>query len=93
MDQWKLVLTGGGIAIVGMGVGAALFGTRPAVAQDAGFRECIVARQESVDVNGEGQMEHADRGHTVFVPPGWTPVGGGGLWPGNPTSTIVLCRR
>lgn len=90
-QPWKLVLAGGAIAIAGIVAGAALFGSPPAAAQRAGFRECFVARQESLDTNGSGQIERLDLGHTVLVPPGWTPIGGGGLV-GNWTATVVLCR-
>lgn len=92
MESWKLVATGGAIAVAGMAFGAWVFGVRPASAQASGFRECIIARQESLDTNGDGVIARPDPGHTVRIPSGWTPIGGGGLWPGNDTSTIVFCR-
>lgn len=94
MDNWKLVMAGGVIALAGMVVGAWLFGGTPAVAQTDGWRDCFVARQESVDTNGSGRTESVDMGHTVLIPSGYVPVGGGGLWgDGNTTSTVVLCRH
>ncbi len=96
MEGWKLVLAGGAIALAGMAVGAGLFGAQPATAQTTGaWRDCFVARQESVDTNGSGITERVDLSHAVLVPAGYVPVGGGGLgWgDGNPTSTVVLCRH
>lgn len=94
MEGWKLVVAGGVIAIGGMAVGAALFGAEPAVAQTTdSWRDCIIVRQESLDVNSSGRMETVDIAHTVLVPSGYVPVGGGGMWDGNNTATVVLCRH
>lgn len=55
MDSWKLVLMTGLVALGGVGVGATVFGSQPAQAQRPQFRECFVARQESLDTNGESR--------------------------------------
>ena len=91
MDQWKLAAVMGAVALGGVAVGGWLFGAQHARAQQAAFTQCFVARQESVDTNGEGLIAQPRQSETVHVPPGWTVVGGGGLV-GNWTSTIVLCR-
>jgi hypothetical protein len=95
MEGWKLVMAGGVIALAGMAVGASLFGAQPVVAQSSGWRDCFIARQESVDTGGSGTTERVDLGHVVLVPAGYEPVGGGGmgLGDGNGTSTVVLCRH
>jgi hypothetical protein len=93
MESWKLVLAGGALVLAGVALGASLFGTERATAQDGRWRDCIIARQESLDTNGAGQIERPDLGHTVIIPPGYVPIGGGGFLGGNITSTVVLCRR
>lgn len=93
VDGWKLVVAGGVIALAGMAAGAAAFGARPAVAQTGGWRDCFTARQESVDTDGSGTIERVDLAHSVIVPRGYEPIGGGGMWNGNPTATVVFCRR
>lgn len=86
MEQWKLVLAGGALTLVGVVMGAVLFGSQPVVAQEAGFRECFFAFQEYVDVNTEGIVALPDRAHTIVVPRGYVPVSGGG-------ATVLFCRR
>lgn len=93
MENWKLVMAGGVIALAGMVVGASLFGGTPAVAQTDGWRDCFIARQESVDTNASGRTASVDSGHTILVPSGYVPVGGGGMWDGNDTATVVFCRH
>jgi hypothetical protein len=94
MESWKLVLAGGALVLAGVALGASLFGTERATAQDGRWRDCIIARQESVDTNGAGQIARPDIAHTVTIPPGYVPIGGGGfLADNNPTSAVVLCRR
>ena len=92
MDSWKLVLMTGLVALGGVGVGATVFGSQPAQAQRPQFRECFVARQESLDTNGESQVQRPDRGHLVAIPRGWTPVGGGGYVASSHMGSVVLCR-
>lgn len=89
MEQWKLVVAGGGIALAGMAAGASLFGASPARAQRT-YSECYFARQESVDTNASGDIERLDVPHTIHIPSGWDPIGGGGERPG--LGALVLCR-
>jgi len=93
VDVWKLVVAGGVIALAGMAIGSGVFGAGPAAAQTAGWRDCFTARQESVDTDASGIIGRVDLGHTVIVPRGYEPVGGGGMWNGNDTATIVFCRH
>jgi hypothetical protein len=96
MEHWKSMVAGGVVATLGIAVGATLFGSHPAGAQDAQFRECIIARQESLDTGHDGHVARPDVAHTILVPPGYVPVGGGGFLGGqyaNPTAAVVLCRR
>ena len=51
MKEWKLVVAGGLIGILGMGAGAWVFGSRPVEAQQAQYRECFVALR--LGVNGD----------------------------------------
>lgn len=90
MEQWKLVVAGGAIALAGMGAGSFVFGAQPARAQRT-YTECFIARQESLDTNGSGDIETLDEGHTIHVPRGWEVVGGGGLF-GSWVGAVVLCR-
>ena len=92
MEHWKLVLAGGAVAVAGMCVGAGLFGARPVRAQVAGYRECFVARQESVDTDGSGRVGSVDDAHTIRVPAGYVPIGGGGLGGANLVGAMVFCR-
>lgn len=86
MESWKLVCTGGAIALAGMALGAWLFGPEPARAQQVPYRQCISVRQESIDVGNDGNVATIDLNHTVVIPPGWEPLGGGSTY-------VVLCRR
>jgi len=93
MTDWKLVFAGGAIGILGMGAGAWLFGSRPVEAQaQAPFTQCIIARQESLDTNNQGNVEMPHVDHVINIPPGWVPVGGGGLRGDGPVSAVILCR-
>lgn len=95
MEGHKLVLAGGAIALAGIGVGAFLFSPRPATAQVSPFRECIIARQESLDTNGSGVIAEAGLNFRIVIPPGWEPIGGGGPEGGRDgwLGTVILCRR
>ena len=42
-------------------------------------------------MNNEGIIAQARVNELVYVPPGWTVVGGGGLL-GNGTSAVLLCH-
>ncbi len=92
MESWKLVCMTGVVALAGVAVGATVFGSHPAEAQQGPWRQCVVARQESVDVNGDSDIETPTRGHLINVPSGWEPVGGG-LVQHNWVGAVVLCRR
>ncbi len=96
MKDWKLALVVGAVALGGVVVGAQCFGARPAEAQSRSFRRCVVARQESLDVNGAGQIDRIDMGHSVMVPSGWEVLGGGGQGGGSAGTylgAVVLCER
>jgi hypothetical protein len=89
MKDWKLVLAGGGIALAGMVVGASLFGAERAAAQTA-YTTCVFARQPTVDVDDDGVVGRRDAPHSIDIPSGWTPIGGGaGL---GADGVLVLCR-
>lgn len=91
MTDWKLVFAGGAIGILGMGAGAWLFGSPRAEAQQGPFTQCIIARQESLDTNNQGQIETPRIDRTIRIPSGWTPIGGGGLV-GEWVGTVIVCR-
>lgn len=88
MESWKLVLSTGLIALGGVAVGATVFGSEPAEAQTR-YRECIFARQETVDTDDEGRVAPPSRRRTVQIPHGWTPIVGGGFDRGG---ILLLCR-
>lgn len=90
MESWKLVCAGGAIALAGMALGAWLFGPEPARAQQGAYERCIAVKQESIDVNNEGNVAPVTRDHTVLIPPGWEVIGGGGA---PSLGVIVLCHR
>ncbi len=94
MEQWKLAAVIGVVALGGVAVGGWLFGANHADAQEArpAYRECFVARQENVDTNDRGQIEAFREDHVVLIPPGWTPIGGGGAGASGTHGTLVLCR-
>lgn len=91
--DWKQVAAGGALVLGGVLAGAHVFGAHDASAQAPRqqFRECILARQESVDVGGDGVVA-LDRDHMIRVPTGWTPIGGGGGFSGNATMSMAFCR-
>jgi hypothetical protein len=95
MEGHKLVLAGGAIALAGMVVGGLFFGARPVAAQTGPFRECVIARQESVDTGDSGAIASADAAHRIAIPPGWEPIGGGGPEGGRDgwLGSVILCRR
>jgi len=91
MQDWKLALVVGGVALGGVAVGAQCFGARPAAAQtSATYTRCIIARQESLDTRDDSSIEAPNSGHTVSIPPGWDPVGGSG---DGVMGYVVLCHR
>jgi len=93
MEQWKLALVVGAVALGGVALGGVLFSSEPASAQTAPYTQCIIARQESIDTNESGRIaERPSPARLIEIPPGWEPVGGGGL-NGNWVSSVVLCRR
>lgn len=91
MEQWKLALVMGVVALGGVAVGAWAFGAPAATAQTPPFRDCVIVRQESVDVNDSGEVQRIGLARTIRIPPGYTPIGGGGLGP-NWVGAMVLCR-
>lgn len=95
MQDWKLALVVGGVALGGVAVGAQCFGARPVAAQtSATYTRCIIARQESLDTRGDSSIEAPDSGHTITIPTGWEVVGGGGPTPDDRfLGAIVLCHR
>lgn len=92
MQDWKLALVVGAVALGGVVVGAQCFGARPAAAQTSGYQQCIIARQESLDTRNDGTVEEPRLDRTVLIPSGWKVVGGGGVTPAG-TGAVVLCRR
>ncbi len=94
MEQWKLALVMGVVALGGVAMGAACFGGGRAEAQATGFRECIIARQESLDTDARGEIESPNPAHSIHVPAGWEVVGGSGVSAtSNWVGAIVLCRH
>ena len=94
MEQWKLAAVMGAVALGGVAVGGWLCGVDHARAQEArpAFRECFVARQETVDTNNEGAVEPFRVDHIVTVPAGWTPISGGGGATSHGHGAVVFCR-
>ena len=95
MKEWKLVVAGGLIGILGMGAGAWVFGSRPVEAQEqqqvfqVQYRECFAATQESVDVNDQSLVEAPAANRRIRIPNGWTVVSSGGT---AGFATILFCR-
>jgi hypothetical protein len=93
VQNWKLAIVVGGVALGGVVVGANCFGARPASAQEAvTYSRCFVARQESVDTRNDGTIETPNLDHTILIPRNWEVVGGGG-GEGNYLGFITLCHR
>ena len=97
MESFKVAFLASAMTLSGVALGAYLFAGNPVQAQQAGFRECFFARQESVDINNEGVVARPNRDQTIVVPAGFEVVGGGGaswLNSGNANSgTVLFCRR
>lgn len=93
MKEWKLVVAGGLIGMLGMGAGAWVFGSRPAEAQESvpqvHWRECFFGYQESVDVSDQGIVETPQPNRLIQVPTGWSVVSAGGT---GGHSTVLFCR-
>ena len=93
MKDWKLILIGCAIGTVCSTTTAWLVTSHPAEAQaERPFTQCIIARQETLDTNNQGQIEAPRVDRTVIIPAGWVPIGGGGLV-GEWVGTVILCRR
>lgn len=90
MADWKLVAVGGVMSLLGMAVGAQLFGAQPAVAQIGGWRECFMGRQETVDIDLHGIVTSPDHAHNIFVPSGYTVVSGVGG--DRDVGVVLFCR-
>ncbi len=94
LEQWKLGLVMGLVALGGVAIGASFLGADRAEAQMTAYRQCVLARQESLDTNGAGQIERIDSAHTIVIPAGWEVIGGSGVSAtSNWVGAIVLCRR
>ncbi len=91
MEQWKLAVVVGAVALSGVVVGAGCFGAPAASAQVAqpAFTRCFFGRQESVDVDNSGVVASPDLSHTINVPAGWTVVGAAGT---EGQAAVLLCR-
>ncbi|MGC4122256.1 MAG: hypothetical protein QM765_48270 [Myxococcales bacterium] len=80
-------------ALLGL-AGGLLLQTGRADAQAAtgprAYTECFAATL--YDMRGKDLNEGAAPSKTVKIPPGWTPIGGGGGLRGDTTPTVVLCR-
>ncbi len=91
MKDWKLILIGCAIGTVCSTTTAWLVTSHPVEAQAQGpFTQCILAQQEHLDTNNQGQVEAPRVDHTVLIPSGWTPIGGFGT---GGYGGVVLCRR
>ena len=94
MKDWKLILIGCAIGTVCSTTTAWLVASHPVEAQAQGpFTQCIIARQETLDTNNQGQIDAPRVDHTINIPPGWLPIGGGGRSDNTYEATIVLCHR
>jgi hypothetical protein len=97
MKDLRLILVGCAIGTVCSTTTAWLVTSRPVEAQAQGpFTECVLARQETVDTNNSGEITRPGANRRINIPVGWEPIGGGGITEpdmGDPTSTLVLCRR
>lgn len=92
MESWKVGVVVAAATLAGVALGAWLFGDTRAEAQAGPYTMCFIARQESLDTNRSGQVQRMDDAHSIRVPAGYEPVGGGGLM-GNWLGAIVFCRR
>jgi hypothetical protein len=92
MKEWKLALVVGAMTLLGVAVGAQMFGAQPATAQTTGYRQCFIGRQETVDIDGEGVVALPERSRSIIVPSGYEVVSGGG---GDATRSgyVLFCRR
>lgn len=90
MKDWKLALVVGAMTLLGVALGAQVFGAQPATAQDAGWHDCFFARQETVDTNNDSVVATPDRAHTIIIPSGYQLAGAGGNAGGG---LMLLCRR
>lgn len=95
MQDWKLAVVVGGVALGGVVVGAQCFGARPVQAQTApaAYARCIVARQESLDTHDDGQIEAPGLNRTILIPSGWDVVAGGGIENAHWLGAVLLCHR
>ena len=94
MQDWKLALVVGGVALGGVAVGAQCFGARPAQAQLGPYTRCVIVRQESLDAHNDGSIDPPNIDHVVLMPVGWEPIGGGGyVGAAAHMGSVVLCRR
>lgn len=97
MESWKIAFITSAMTLSGVALGAYLFAGNPVQAQQAGYRECFIGRQETVDINNDGVVERPNRDRTILVPAGYEVVAGGGASDsanGNSNSgTILFCRR
>jgi hypothetical protein len=96
MKEWKLVVAGGLIGMLGMGAGAWVFGSRPVEAQEQApqvqWRECFFAEQEAVDVNDQSVVATPSANRLIRVPSGWTVVSSGGSSRESVVGTVMFCR-
>ncbi len=90
MKDYKLALVVGSMTLLGVAVGAQVFGAQPATAQTTGYRQCFAGWQEAVDINNEGVVATPDRAHTILVPSGYDLVSSGG---GGAGTVVLFCRR
>jgi len=94
MREIRSAVVGGVLVLMGVALGAVVFRSEPADAQTAGYRRCVLGRQQTHDINNEGVWERADRDfhgdRDIPIPAGWEVVGAGGE---QVTGTILICRR
>ncbi|UJR79110.1 hypothetical protein [Sandaracinus amylolyticus] len=94
MREIRSAMVGGVLVLMGVALGAVLFRSEPAGAQSTGYRECVLGRQETHDIDAEGQWERAEmefRGNKIVrIPRGWEVVGSGG---DAGLGVILICRR
>jgi hypothetical protein len=90
MKKNRVVLAAGAIALAGFVLGAWVYRSDPARAQDAPFRQCVLGRQETVDIDDQGRVAVLERDRMIQVPRGWVPVGGGGT---GGMGVVLFCRR
>ena len=94
MRDLRSAIVGGVLVLVGVGLGAILFGSGPADAQASGYRTCAFGRQESHDIDGEGRRDRQERNFAgdriIHIPTGWEVAGAGGAPNGG---YVLICRR